>query len=168
MVESEKQKAAADAEKSRLELLKERERTVQSIAHLEQQIAEQQESNVMAGLDEAGNRQRLTFQIAAGTMQSALSLMTGNVMEGLKGFLNVEQLKGQLLGIKEAAQTESARPAANADQFAQVGLFAGGASAAMDYARRTADATASLVELVRRGIRVNAMDVRINAGAVAQ
>jgi hypothetical protein len=66
-----------------------------------------------------------------------------------------------LQSVKQAKPTDT-------DAWAKVGLFAGGASAAMDYARRTADATASLVELVRRGIRVNAMDVKINAGAVAQ
>ena len=50
--------------------------------------------------------------------------------------------------------------------FAKIGLFAGGAAASgVEYARKTSEATMTLVQMVKAGIRVNAMDVKVTAFA---
>jgi hypothetical protein len=62
--------------------------------------------------------------------------------------------------------SKQAKPT-DTDAWAKVGLFAGGASAAMDFARRTAEATATIAEQLKSGIFIKNFEVRSN-GAVAQ
>jgi hypothetical protein len=80
----------------------------------------------------------------------------------------VEALQEQA---KKAATTAPAATFADKanieqDSFAKIGLFAGGAAASgVEYARKTSEATMTLVEMVRAGIRVNAFNVRVQATA---
>jgi hypothetical protein len=78
-------------------------------------------------------------------------------------------MRGRLQSMREISadvERPSAPERTTQSGFAQIGLFAGGAAASgVEYARKTSEATMTLVQMVKAGIRVNAMDVKVMAFA---
>jgi hypothetical protein len=169
MAEAEAAQAAADAERKAAQAVRERVAAAQELAAMEGRLGDLREQNYFSALSEDEKRAALAERIADAEEAAAAARLLGNERGGLENEIMAEQLRGRLQSMRD--QTTQARPdrpaIENADNWARIGLFAGGASAAMDYARRTAEATMTLVQLVRAGIRVNAMNVNVTATATA-
>jgi len=139
--------AIKEEENSRIKLEK-------RLAELSAEIAKQEESNQFDLLSTDKQREWLARKIEIANVRAAEAWEEGMSEQQMEALLEAEQLTGQMQKLKQE-KTPDVRQDADANEWARIGLFAGGvASAAIDYARQTADYTGQMVAFMRNGLKI--------------